>query len=389
MKRQILKGSDPKGSDPVRIVGVGLLPLNLRMRQPFVTALGEKRISRNLLIVLKLATTIGESATLCGGLANGIAGFGEASASLAWPLDTQEAMSRCLRSFTHRLIGSEIRSYRRLINEAWEKFGEHPTAVAALECALLDAFTQSQGISLVRWLGGKKRSVVTSLTLSACGPDYASRMVHNAYAQGFRIFKIKVTGQEIDEDIRRVLAVHRAAPKATLWLDGNQGFTTQEAIRFALFMREHRLPIRLFEQPVPKEDWEGLAQVQREGKIPVAADESARTVTETARLIRRRVVSIVNIKLAKSGLLGALKIIRLAKAHGTQLMIGCMAESAIGLSPSVALACGSGAFDFVDLDSHLLVVSPPAQGGFAVKGPRLAVDPNRPGSGVIFPTPTR
>jgi L-alanine-DL-glutamate epimerase-like enolase superfamily enzyme len=48
-------------------------------------------------------------------------------------------------------------------------------------------------------------------------------------------------------------------------------------------------------------------------------------------------------------------MIAIAKSAGRKLMIGCMLEGETGMAASVALACGSGAFDFVDLDGHLLV----------------------------------
>ena len=354
-----------------RITGVGLIPLTLPLRRPFVTALGEKRESRNLLVAIRLS--------------NGIVGYGEASASLAWAEETPSAMTKSLRKLTPTLMGAPIESYRRLIRQGWEIAGEHPTGMAALECALLDAFTRKKGISLWRWFGGKRRSVTTALTISAWEPITAARVANRAGAIGFRRFKIKVTGRDIDEDIRRVTAVHKAAPKAALWIDANQGFTPQEAIRFSLFLRQQKIPVQLLEQPVRRENREGLAQVQREGGIPVVADESVRSVEEARLLIRRRGVDGVNVKLAKSGLFGALEMIRLGQRAGVRLMIGCMAESVIGLSPNVALACGSGAFDFVDLDSHLLVVSPPCEPGFSSRGPRLSASTRRPGTGVRFP----
>ena len=70
---------------------------------------------------------------------------------------------------------------------------------------------------------------------------------------------------------------------------------------------------------------------------------------------------------------GALEIIRLPKKTDTRLMIGCMAESAARLWPSVALACGTDAFHYIDLDSHLLVASPPGPAGFQTRGDRLSV----------------
>lgn len=354
-----------------RITGVALIPLTLPMRQPFVTALGEKEVSRNLLIAVRLA--------------DGTTGYGEASASLAWPEETREAMARALRPLVPRLIGAEIRSARRLAARAWESAGRHPTAAAALECALLDAWARARRISLWKWLGGRKRSVTTALTLSAWQPGVAARVARRAAAMGFHRLKIKVTGRDLDQDIRRVIATHRAARKARLWVDANQGLDLRAAIFFARLLRRRRLPVQLLEQPLRRENWDGLRQVEREGGIPVAADESARSVEEARQIIRRRAVSIINVKLAKSGLAGAQEIIRLARSAGVRLMIGCMAESAVGLSHSVALACGAGAFDFVDLDSHLLVVSPHCRPGFSARGARLWVRPSRPGSGVSFP----
>ena len=354
-----------------RIDKVELTPLNLTMRQPFVTALGEKKVSRNLLVTVRLS--------------NGMSGVGEASASLAWPVDTPVAMSRAIRKMEQHLVGSKISSYRRLITQTWESARVHPTAASALECAILDAFTRSRRIPLWQWLGARRRWVTTSFTLSAWPPDRAAQIAQTMFRRGFRQLKVKATGFDVDEDMRRIIAIHKAVPQAALLIDANQGFQPLAAIRFCRALRRNQLPVRLMEQPVPKENWEGLHQVEREGKIPVAADESARTVRDARRLIQTKRVAVINVKLAKCGLLGALEIIRLARAGGVRLMIGCMAESATGLSSSVHLACGSGAFEFVDLDSHLLARSPDSKPGFLTRGARLNVYPKRPGCGAQIP----
>ena len=338
------------------ITGVSLIPLDLPMRQPFVTARGSKTVSHNLRVVVHLE--------------DGTQGRGEASESLAWEHEKRPNFIRALLGV--ELAGEKIGDYRRLSEKIWKVAGRHPAAAAALECALLDAYTRSRGISLWKWFGGKRRSVATSLTISAWPAPAAGRVARQAVRRGFRQLKVKLTGEETG-DFERLLAVHRAAPKAALWLDGNQGFTRKEAIQFASRVRERRLPAELFEQPIARQDWEGLDQVEREGKIPVVADESARTVADAQRILRRRAASAINVKLAKCGVAGALEIIRLAKKSGTRLMIGCMAESTEGIWPSVALACGTGAFHYIDLDSHLLVVSPPGRAGFRTHGDTLCV----------------
>ncbi|MDO8730780.1 MAG: enolase C-terminal domain-like protein [Candidatus Omnitrophota bacterium] len=340
-----------------RIAAVELIPWNLPMRRPFVTAHGSKKVSHNLRVVVHLE--------------NGTHGYGEASESLAWPDEKRADFTRALLNVN--LAGKEIQAARRLSEKVWQTAGRHPAAAAALECALLDAYTRSRGVSLWKWFGGKKRSVTTSLTISAWPPRVAGQAARQAARRGFRRLKVKLTGKAPDADLDRVLAVHRAAPKAMLWLDGNQGFTREGAIRFCSRVRERRLPVELFEQPVPRGEWRGFREIERQGKIPVVADESARTVSDARRIIRKQAASVINVKLAKCGVAGALEIIRLAKKTGTRLMIGCMAESAAGLWPSVALACGTGAFHYIDLDSHLLVISPPGPIDFETRGGRLSV----------------
>jgi len=345
----------------LRIAAVELEPLNLPLRQLFVTALGSKRVSRNLRVVIRLE--------------DGTAGRGEASASLAWPDQTQAAMKKVLAPLACGLAGIPIAHYRRLSARAWEEAGRYPPAAAALECALLDAYTRSRGIPLWKWFGGKRRSVITALTISAWPPARAARAAGGAAKKGFTRLKVKLTGKDAEGDFDRLRAVHRAAPRAALWLDGNQGFTSHQAIALCARARRENLPIRLFEQPVHRKDWDGLAQIERETRLPVVADESVRSPDEARKMIRRGGVSAINVKLAKCGISGALEILRLARKAGVRLMIGCMAESAIGLSPSVALACGTGGFHYIDLDSHLLVVSPLGETGFVTRGARLAISP--------------
>jgi len=343
------------------ITKVDLIPLNLTMRQPFVTAHGRKNVSRNLQVAVRLS--------------DGTTGGGEASASLAWPDQNQEAMRRALQQIAPLLIGAEIRRFRSLSADAWQAIWKFHTAAAALECALLDAYTRSRRIPLWKWFGGRSRSVTTSLTISAWPARAAGQAARRAAKQGFCHLKIKLTGKDRDADLERVMAVHRAAPKAALWLDGNQGFTPRQAIGFCGEARKRSLPVELFEQPVPRGEWRSFREIEREGKIPVAADESARSAADARKLIRGRAASVINVKLAKCGISGALETIRLARRANVRLMIGCMAESKMGISPSVALACGSGAFNYVDLDSHLLTVSPPCRAGFSTRGDVLSIRP--------------
>lgn len=104
----------------------------------------------------------------------------------------------------------------------------------------------------------------------------------------------------------------------------------------------------LFEQPVHRDDWEGLQLVSHEAKgkygVSVAADESCRSVDDAYKIIQGNLAHVINIKLAKLGVVGALEIIDIARKAGIALMIGGMVETRLAMGFAGHLAAGLGCF---------------------------------------------
>jgi L-Ala-D/L-Glu epimerase len=72
------------------------------------------------------------------------------------------------------------------------------------------------------------------------------------------------------------------------------------------------------------------------------------------------VVEGVNVKLAKcGGVHAALRIADLLAGSGTELMLGCLTASSLGLAPAVHLADRAR---WADLDGHLLLAHDPWTG---------------------------
>jgi L-alanine-DL-glutamate epimerase-like enolase superfamily enzyme len=104
----------------------------------------------------------------------------------------------------------------------------------------------------------------------------------------------------------------------------------------------------LFEQPVHRDDWEGLRDVSivamEKHKVAVAADESCRNLLDAQKIIHGNLAHVINIKLAKLGVLGALEIIDAARKANVALMIGGMVETRIAMGFAGHLAAGLGCF---------------------------------------------
>jgi L-alanine-DL-glutamate epimerase-like enolase superfamily enzyme len=138
------------------------------------------------------------------------------------------------------------------------------------------------------------------------------------------------------------------------------------------------LGVEFIEQPLPADDWDGMARVFAESALPVIADESCiveRDVERCAGFFHG-----VNVKLTKcGGLTPGRRMIMRAKELGLQTMVGCMTESSVGIS---AIAQLLPLLDYVDMDGAVLIARDVATGVRLDHGRVIYPDEN--GTGVRF-----
>ena len=323
-----------------RICKTEVRPLRGRLIQPFRTALGDHHTLDNLLFAIYLE--------------GGKAYFGEAAVATHITGETQAETHNNLHAAGRWLAGRDIREYLRISAGLHERFGQNPAAIAAVEMALADALTSRLHIPLWKLFGTKCRRLKTDITIVLADLQETAVTARRFYRQGFRQFKIKV-GRDLDLDIKRIEAVHQWAPKAVIYVDANQGFSAGETIEFLRAVKRLGIHPALLEQPVPRDDWDGLKKISRSTSIPVCADESVRTLAEAVKMIKEQAAAVINIKLMKFGLIHADAIARLARASGVQLMIGGMLESTLAMTASAHLAAGLGCFSYIDLDTPFFI----------------------------------
>jgi L-alanine-DL-glutamate epimerase-like enolase superfamily enzyme len=203
-------------------------------------------------------------------------------------------------------------------------------AMAALTCAMLDAFSKSTDMPLWRALSAEgPRAVACNATLIAGTPDEVAADAERWAADGFAVFKLKVgTGNEPE----MVSAVRRAVgDDAQIRLDANGAWGVEEAI--SLLKRIDPLGIELVEQPVA--DLAGMSQVAERTEIPLVADESVATVDEAARAVEMKACAAATIKLSKVG--GALVAQEMAKVLPAYLSSAL--DGPVGIAAAAHLAC--------------------------------------------------
>ena len=342
-------------SNPVQRIEVW--PIDLPLTDPFVVSTGARVTAQNLFMRVTLR--------------DGTSGYGEAA---PFPEVGGEDRNSCLAAVTALgpfLIGQSPGDYETIADRLQEQVPSFPAARCGLETALLDAHTRSLGLPLWRlWGSADVRERETDITIPICDVGKTLELAHSWYSQGFRLFKMKV-GKDVEEDIRRLEAVHHALPNIGFIGDGNQGFSREDCLRFVNGVQRFGGRLVLLEQPVAREDLEGLQAIRHLTGIPVAADESVRSLDDARLVARMQAADYINIKIMKTGVVEALRIAAFARSAGLRLMIGGMVETRIAMGCSFSLVLGHGGFDVLDLDTPLLLSTDPVQGGYRYSGPML------------------
>lgn len=334
-----------------------LWPVDIPLTDPFVVATGTRVTAENVFVRLTLN--------------DGTRGYGEMA---PFPEVGGETRVSCLDTAARLakwLLGHSVHAYRELALSLYDMASDSPAARCGLETALLDALCRAAKFPLWALFGGADvRERESDITIPITDREATLRLARAWYERGFRLFKMKV-GQDVDEDVRRLEAVHGALPGVAFIGDGNQGFTREDCLAFVQGVNTFGGRLVLLEQPVVRDDLDGLSAIRHLTGIPVAADESVRSIDDARRVVASGAADYINIKIMKTGVLNALDIATYARASGLHLMIGGMLETRVAMGCSFGLLLGLGGFDVLDLDTPLLLANDPVRRGYRYTGPRL------------------
>ncbi len=213
----------------------------------------------------------------------------------------------------------------------------------AVDCALWDSAAKAAGVRVWELLGlPAPRPQITAYTLSLAEP--AQMEVQAAKNAHRPVLKIKLG---TPDDMPRLEAVRRGAPRARIIIDANEGWTAEVYADLAPHLVG--LGVELVEQPLPAGADDMLAEMHR--PLPVCADEACHDRASLPGL--RGKYDVVNIKLDKTGgLTEALQLRDAARAAGYGVMVGCMVGSSLAMAPATLVAQGAG---WTDLDGPLLL----------------------------------
>jgi L-alanine-DL-glutamate epimerase-like enolase superfamily enzyme len=254
---------------------IEVIPYSLPFREPYVTARGELRERRLLLVRIR-----GE----------GVEGLGETAAlSLRGGIGIEQIAVEIRERCWPALLDGGVDPAR-----IWSAIarcrnrGASAEALAAVDIAVHDLVGRASGDPVWRLLGARTADpVVCNATLPAANPAATRVMAEEWKAQGFRTFKLKVG---LAGDVTQVATVRQTlGPDVAIRVDANGAWSVDDAA-------ERLAAVGTFEQ---------MVDLRRRVAVKMAADESLVSPFDARRARELEACDLAAVKVAKVGGLGA------------------------------------------------------------------------------------
>lgn len=307
---------------------------NLKFRHPFTISKGTKTHQPTLVVELEQF---------------GVKGHGEAPAISYYNIPVEKMIEDLERKkmFVEKFAFTTPDRYWHYLHHL---LPQNPFLVCALDMAAWDLYGKLKNKPLYQlWDGDTSKNPLTDYTI---GIDSEEKMIAKLQEKPWPIYKVKV-GTANDIAIVKALRKHT---NARLRVDANAAWDLDTALQLIPALKD--LDVEFIEQPLAKDNWEGMKELFKKSSLPLFADEACVAEQDVEKC--KDHFHGINIKLTKcSGITPALRMIKKAREYGLQVMVGCMNESTIG---SAAIAHLLPFIDHADMDGPLLLEEDVATG---------------------------
>ena len=216
--------------------------------------------------------------------ADGNQGLGEATILTGYTPETIEGSWNLIQALAKDLVLQSDESNQQLLDHY---LASDPFTVTALASAI--DFFSTQSFASVPILGVVNSESLEDLELE----------IERLISSGFNTLKVKV-GFDVEKDSLKVKNVQRVLKeRAKIRLDGNQGYSRTEAIRFIELLDP--VGIELFEQPCHADDWDSALAISKIANVPMMLDESIYGLEDIQRAADLKIASYIKVKLMKFG----------------------------------------------------------------------------------------
>lgn len=257
----------------------------------------------------------------------GISGVGEATLEFR-----ERTVATAIDELGHYLIGKDPREielhYQTIYRDSYWRIGPVlMSALSGIEMCLWDISAKELGVPVYRLLGGRMRDRIRCYANAwfsgARTPAEFATKAKAAVAGGFTALKWDPFGSayrtmssaELEAALATVAAVREAVgPGIDLLIEGHGRFDVRTACVVAGELASCK-PM-FFEEPVPPDELDALADVKRRSPVPIAAGERLMTKHQFKDLLEKRAADVIQPDPSHAGgILECTKIAAMAEAR--------------------------------------------------------------------------
>lgn len=255
----------------------------------------------------------------------GLTGVGEGSVEMG-----EKTIATRIAEMEPYLIGqdpfrTDHHNLTLLRDSYWRTGVYNRSALAAIDGALLDIKGKALNVPAYELLGGKQRDSIRCYAngwfSGAKTPDDFASLAKQTVERGFKALKwdpfgsawLLQTRQERHQAMDIVAAVRDAVGKdVDLMIEGHGRFDVATATVIARDLE--RFDPAFFEEPVPPDSIDALAQVRRKSPVPIAAGERCFEISRFWEILEKEAVDILQPDVTHVGGLSTARAIA-AMAH--------------------------------------------------------------------------
>ncbi len=294
----------------------------LKLKQPFQSSKGKINTRKGLIISLQSSS--------------GAIGLGDAA---PFPEFGSESYDEAYESLNNFELGLklDLENVEESLNKTLVGLNKTPALRHGIEQAILNLISNDKNISFNELLNvHSHKEIGVNAVVGFMSPEDSAATAFNLVNEGFKTLKLKTGRANFEEDLACIKSIkEKVGNEIKLRADANGKWKLEEAVEYLTELQQFDL--EYIEQPVNTlSDFIALYQ---KTFVPLAVDESIRTVTDAKAFINSRVISAVVVKpMICGGIIPTLEIIKHAEERGIKVTISSSFETNIGRSLAIFAA---------------------------------------------------
>ena len=297
-------------------------PYTLKLKKSFFTARTEIKERKGF--ILRLTDT------------DGFEGIGDCCPFPEFGSESIEDVENVVSDFKLKVIINET-EIEKSINNCLLNYNKLPALRHGLEQAIINIICNKNKTTIDNLLNLKlKNRVNVNAAIGFLNVEESVKAARNHIEKGFTTIKLKIGRSNFEEDFSVIKLIRETfGENIKLRIDSNGNWNLEEAIINLRALEQ--FDIEYAEQPV--NNLSDYIKLKKKTNIPLAPDESIRSVKDAKEFIKSGAVSYLILKpMMIGGMLPTLEIIKQALTENIIPVITSSFESAVGKTNAVIAA---------------------------------------------------